>query len=114
MLYNKNSEPKYPYSIKLNGVRIFYFKNCVITALYDFKKIFYNVLQFDIVMCYNRVNLLKRYAIKLIKGITEIRYKIMLKGDKHMKKIYRKITDLIGHTPLLRLGNFERDNSLEA
>ena len=30
-----------------------------------------------------------------------------------MKKIYRKITELIGHTPLLRLENFERDNSLE-
>lgn len=31
-----------------------------------------------------------------------------------MSKIYRKLTDLIGHTPLLRLENFEKNNALES
>ena len=31
-----------------------------------------------------------------------------------MSKIYRKLTDLIGHTPLLRLEKFEKNNALES
>ena len=31
-----------------------------------------------------------------------------------MSKIYTKITDLIGNTPLLELSNFEKKNGLEA
>ena len=31
-----------------------------------------------------------------------------------MSKIYKKLTDLIGHTPLLRLENFEKNNSLKS
>lgn len=31
-----------------------------------------------------------------------------------MGKIYKKITDLIGNTPLLELGNFEKKNNLQA
>ena len=29
-------------------------------------------------------------------------------------KVYEKITDLIGHTPLLELKNYEEQNDLEA
>ena len=31
-----------------------------------------------------------------------------------MSKIYQKITDLIGGTPLLELANYEKKNNLEA
>jgi cysteine synthase A len=31
-----------------------------------------------------------------------------------MSKIYNKLTDLIGRTPLLRLNNYENKNSLKA
>ena len=31
-----------------------------------------------------------------------------------MSKIYRKVTDLIGNTPLLELVNYEKANDLEA
>ena len=31
-----------------------------------------------------------------------------------MSKVYKKITDLIGGTPLLELVNYEKENNLEA
>jgi len=36
------------------------------------------------------------------------------KKERSIMKVYKKITDLIGKTPLLELTNYEKDNALEA
>ena len=37
-----------------------------------------------------------------------------MKGILIMSKIYKSITELVGHTPLVELSHFEKNNQLEA